>query len=80
MQAGDLRKSDPLKAADDFLDLVISARYLTAVVLGQDQNPPMPRSHVKHAVEIFLNYYGVQNGESQLGKRARRSRSAKRLS
>jgi AcrR family transcriptional regulator len=77
MQAGDLRKADPLQAADDFLDLVISARYLTAVVLGQNLNAPLPRSHVKHAVEFFLNYYGVESGAGQPGKRAKTTRPAK---
>jgi TetR/AcrR family transcriptional regulator, mexJK operon transcriptional repressor len=61
MRIGNLRRADPLKAADDFLDLVISARYLTAVVLGQRQRALQPRSHVKHAVDVFLSYYGTPN-------------------
>ena len=77
MQAGDLRKADPLQAADDFLDLVISSRYLTAVVLGQNQNALLPRSHVKHAVELFLNFYGVSSATGQPGKRAKRVRLKK---
>jgi len=59
MVAGNLRKADPLEAADDFLDLLISARYLTAVVLGQRQSFPKPQIQVKHAVDIFLNFYGA---------------------
>lgn len=60
MKLGNLRKADPLQAADDFLDLVVSARHLTAVVLGQIDEIPDPRSHVRHAVDIFLTYYGAQ--------------------
>jgi|SRR5579863_7892492 AcrR family transcriptional regulator len=63
MNEGNLRKADALLAADDFLDLVVSARHLTAVVLGQIDEVPDPRSHVKHAVDIFLNYYGTQDKE-----------------
>lgn len=59
MQAGALRKADALRAADDFLDLVISARHLTAVVLGQDDEEVPTRAHVKRAVDIFLHYYGT---------------------
>jgi AcrR family transcriptional regulator len=57
MASGDLRKADPLRAADDFLDLVIGAQYLTAIVLGQNREVPPTRKHVKHAVEMFLCYY-----------------------
>ena len=57
MASGDLRKADPLRAADDFLDLIISAQYLTAIVLGQNREVPLTRKHVKHAVEMFLCYY-----------------------
>lgn len=77
MQAGYLRKADPLQAADDFLDLVISARYLTAVVLGQKQNASLPRLHVKHAVEFFLHYYGDQRRRGQLDKQAKTKHAAK---
>jgi len=67
MKAGNLRKADPLLAANDFLDLVISARYITAVVLGQSHEAPQSRSHVKHAVDVFLSYYRVPetNGAGQ---------------
>jgi TetR/AcrR family transcriptional regulator, mexJK operon transcriptional repressor len=60
MKAGNLRKVDPFRAADDFLDLVISALHLTAVVLGQNDATPQPRKHVGHAVDLFLRYYGAQ--------------------
>jgi TetR/AcrR family transcriptional regulator, mexJK operon transcriptional repressor len=62
MAAGNLRPADPLQAADDFLDLLFSARYLTAVVLGQIRRFPQPHVHVRHAVDLFLTYYGVQKG------------------
>jgi AcrR family transcriptional regulator len=78
MHAGDLRKTDPLQAADDFLDLVISARYLTAVVLGQNQKVPLPRSHVKHAVEVFLHYYSAKTDVRQPASRARALRQTRR--
>jgi len=57
MKAGSLRKANALQAADDFLDLIISARHLTAVVLGQNHETTGTRKHVNHAVEVFLNYY-----------------------
>lgn len=57
MKLGTLRKADPLQAADDFLDSIISARFLTAVVLGQEDSIPEVRKHVKHAVDMFLAYY-----------------------
>lgn len=60
MEMGDLRNVDPFDAADDFLNLVISAQHLTAVVLGQRHKVPVPESHVQHAVEVFLRYYGRQ--------------------
>jgi AcrR family transcriptional regulator len=81
MASGDLRKADPLRAADDFLDLVIGAQYLTAIVLGQNRQAPLTRKHVKHAVEMFLCYYAPQApaGGSNRTKRPRpasRSRAA----
>jgi len=74
MNEGALRKANPLQAADDFLDLVVSARHLTAVVLGQSDEVPDPRSHVRHAVEIFLNYYGRQGTESSSKRESAPSR------
>ena len=61
MKAGNLRRVDATRAADDFLDLVISARHITAVVLGQRDDILQPRAHVRHAVDLFLQYYGVQD-------------------
>jgi TetR/AcrR family transcriptional repressor of mexJK operon len=63
MNAGGLRKADPLRAADDFLDLIVSSRHLTAVVLGQEDDAPPLRAHVKHAVDVFLRYYGIEPAE-----------------
>jgi TetR/AcrR family transcriptional regulator, mexJK operon transcriptional repressor len=60
MKAGNLRKADSLQAADDFLDLVIGARHLTAVVLGQKDQTVQPHKRVLHAVDLFLRFYGTQ--------------------
>jgi AcrR family transcriptional regulator len=57
MAAGKLRTADPLQAADDFLDMLVSSRYLTAVVLGQMRRLPKSHVHVAHAVDLFLKYY-----------------------
>jgi TetR/AcrR family transcriptional regulator, mexJK operon transcriptional repressor len=59
MGRGKLRKADPLKAADDFLDLVIGAQLMTAVILGQVDRAPLRRDHIKHAVEMFMKNYSV---------------------
>jgi hypothetical protein len=59
-----LRKADPLQAADDFLDLIVSARFMTAVVLGQSDAIPETRKHVKHAVEMFLAFYAPRRAKS----------------
>jgi AcrR family transcriptional regulator len=68
MKAGNLRKADPTQAADDFLDLVISARHLTAVVLGQSDETPQTRKHVGHAVDLFLRYYEASKPRSRSSK------------
>jgi TetR/AcrR family transcriptional repressor of mexJK operon len=70
MIAGSLRAADPLQAADDFLDLLVSSRYLTAIVLGQMRSFPKPQVHVEHAVELFLTYYSVKQPQ----RKARRVR------
>ncbi len=57
MIVGKLRTADPLLAADDFLDMLVSSRYLTAVVLGQMRRLPKSHVHVAHAVDLFLKYY-----------------------
>jgi TetR/AcrR family transcriptional repressor of mexJK operon len=59
MNRGKLRKADPLKAADDFLDLVIGAQLMTAVILGQVDRAPLRRDHIKHAVEMFMKNYAT---------------------
>jgi TetR/AcrR family transcriptional regulator, mexJK operon transcriptional repressor len=57
MKSGKLRRADHLKAADDFLDLVIGARLMTAVILGYVDSGRHKRINVKHAVEVFLAIY-----------------------
>lgn len=57
MKLGKLRKANPLTAADDFLDLVIGAQLMTAVILGQADQAPLRRNHIKHAVEMFMKNY-----------------------
>ncbi len=74
MKTGNLRKADSLQAADDFLDLVISSRFLTAVVLGQTQEALEPRSHVRHAVDIFLSYYGAHRTDGPASRQSPASR------
>jgi TetR/AcrR family transcriptional repressor of mexJK operon len=59
MKQGKLRKSDPWKAAEDFLDLVVGAQRITAVVLGQVDPSIRRRAHVNHAVEAFLRIYAI---------------------
>ena len=60
MKMGRLRAADPLEAADVFMDLVIGAQLMTAVVLGQLNRTRLRRDHVKHAVEMFMESYGVK--------------------
>ena len=76
MIAGALRTADPLQAADDFLDMLVSSRYLTAVVLGQMRSFPKPQVHVEHAVELFLTYYSVPQPR-QKARRARTDNAAR---
>ena len=69
MKQGHLRKADPLKTADDFLDLVVGAQLLIAVILGQiDPMTPKPAA-ARHAVEVFLMIYS-----SNLPKRTMKPR------
>jgi len=58
MEEGKLRKADPIKAADDFLDLVVGAQLMTAVILGQVEPAARKRDHIHHAVGVFLLIYG----------------------
>jgi TetR/AcrR family transcriptional repressor of mexJK operon len=61
MDQGRLRKADPIKAADDFLDLVVGAQLMTAVVLGQVDPAVRKRNHVHHSVNVFLMIYAATN-------------------
>jgi TetR/AcrR family transcriptional repressor of mexJK operon len=72
MAQGNLLAADPLQAADDFLDMLVSSRYLTAVVLGQMRSFPKAQVHVEHAVDMFLTYYGARRTS-----RTKRDRGAK---
>lgn len=59
MKAGNLRQSDPLEAADAFLDLIVSSRRLTAIVLGRPLERGTSKTPVCRAVDIFLRCYGT---------------------
>jgi TetR/AcrR family transcriptional regulator, mexJK operon transcriptional repressor len=59
MEEGRLRKADPIKAADDFLDLVVGAQLMTAVILGQVDPAGRKRDHIHHSVEVFLMIYAT---------------------
>lgn len=59
MEKGRMRVADPIKAADDFMDLVIGAQLMTAVILGQADQTHLRRDHVEHAVEMFMRNYAV---------------------
>jgi TetR/AcrR family transcriptional regulator, mexJK operon transcriptional repressor len=61
MRQGRLKQGDPIRAADDFLDLVVGAQLMTAMMLGQIKGEPQRRNRVKHAVEMFLKNYRVEN-------------------
>ena len=74
MKLGHLRRADPMKAADDFLDLVVGAQLMTAVILGQiDPTTPRP-SDTWHAVEVFLMIYGPDVQEPTVKPRRRSKR------
>ena len=68
IKAGNLRSADPMQAADDFLDLVVSSRRLTAVVLGQQHDSQPSPAHVKHAVDVFLQYYSAPPVTGRIGR------------
>ena len=59
MEEGKLRKADPIKAADDFLDLVVGAQLMTAVILGQVDPAAKKRDHIQHSVGVFLMIYAM---------------------
>ncbi len=68
MAQGKLRKADPVKAADDFLDLVVGAQMMTAIILGQIEMIGSKAARVRHSVEVFLMIYGAStsNGSASL--------------
>jgi TetR/AcrR family transcriptional repressor of mexJK operon len=70
MEEGKLRKADPIKAADHFLDLVVGAQLMTAVILGQVDPAARKRDHVHHSVEVFLMIYATR--QTPIGRRAPR--------
>ena len=59
MKKGTMRLADPLEVADHFMNLVIDAQLMTAVILGQFDQIHIRRDHVKHAVEMFMKNYAV---------------------
>jgi AcrR family transcriptional regulator len=71
MEEGKLRKADPIKAADDFLDLVVGAQVVTAVILGQVDSSTRKRDHIHHSVEVFLMIYGTQRTRPVSRRRAK---------
>lgn len=60
MKQGRLLRADPIKAADDFMNMVVGGQLMTAVILGQVDRVPLRRGHVKHAVELFLKNYLIE--------------------
>ena len=74
MKLGLLRTADPLKAADDFLDLVVGAQLMTAVILGQ-VDPSTPKlANARHAVEVFLMIYSADSASPTPKPRRRSTR------
>jgi len=63
MKSGHLRKTEPLQAADDFLDMVITARFMTAIALGRTDPAIKVGQHVAHAVDVFLAYYAPRKSQ-----------------
>jgi hypothetical protein len=63
MVLGSLRAADPLKAADDFLDLVAGGQLMTGIILGCLDTMHHKSSSPKHAVDVFLKVYG-QNAKN----------------
>ncbi len=62
MAKGRLRKANPDAAANDFLDLVVGANSLTAVILGQTEAAKNKARRIRHAVDAFLMIYAPING------------------
>ncbi|HET7103912.1 MAG TPA: TetR/AcrR family transcriptional regulator [Terracidiphilus sp.] len=77
IRLGNLRKTNAQKAADDFLALLVNAQHLTALVLGLSDRSPQPRTHARHAVEVFLAYYGTRNKDRASKTKAQSVRPAR---
>ncbi len=75
MKTGKLRKTDPLQAADDFLDMVITARFMTAIALGRTDPAMKASQHVPHAVDVFLAYYSTRKSQGPSPRKATTRRS-----
>jgi TetR/AcrR family transcriptional regulator, mexJK operon transcriptional repressor len=71
MEQGRLRKADPIRAADHFLDLVVGAQLMTAVMLGQVDPAARKRDHIQHAVEVFLMVYATARTTPATRRRAK---------
>ncbi len=74
MRRGHLRKADPIKAADDFLDLVVGAQVMTAVILGQAHIATPKAAATRHAVEVFLMIYSSDAAARTVKPRSRSTR------
>jgi TetR/AcrR family transcriptional repressor of mexJK operon len=69
LKSGKLRNADPAKAADDFLDLVVGAQMMTAVIIGA-KHPKIPsQERTRHSVEVFLMIYGKDAQPEAAGSR-----------
>ncbi len=83
IKKGTLVCDNPLRAAEDFLDLIVTARLMTAIALGNATLAMVGKDHVKHAVDIFLTYYGTHSDRDlresgrrkSIGRKAPRKRS-----
>ena len=71
MEQGRLRKADPIRAADHFLDLVVGAQLMTAVMLGQVDPAARKRDHIHHSVEVFLMVYATAKTPTATRRRAK---------
>lgn len=74
MNRGLLREANPLKAADDFLDLVVGAQMMTAVILGQVSHSRPKLADTRHAVEVFLMIYGHGAPKAVVQRGSRKAR------
>ena len=74
MKLGHLRTDDPMKAADDFLDLVVGAQLMTAVILDQIDPSTPKAADTRHAVEVFLMIYDAKVPKRTVKPRPRSTR------